>query len=51
MRRQAAFSPLPLSGLNLSVAALVGFVALFGISIQNRVILVARIRELAAPRP
>ena len=37
---------LPLSGLNLSVAALVGFVALFGISIQNRVILVARIREL-----
>lgn len=37
---------LPLSGLNISVAALVGFVALFGISIQNRVILVARIREL-----
>jgi len=45
MRRQAAFSRW-LSGLNLSVAALVGFVALFGISIQNRVILVARIREL-----
>ena len=37
---------LPMAGLNLSVAALVGFVALFGISIQNRVILVARIREL-----
>jgi cobalt-zinc-cadmium resistance protein CzcA len=37
---------LPLAGLNLSVAALVGFVALFGIAIQNNVILVARIREL-----
>ena len=37
---------LPLAGLNLSVAALVGFVALFGISIQNSVILVSRIREL-----
>jgi cobalt-zinc-cadmium resistance protein CzcA len=33
-------------GLNLSVAALVGFVALFGVSIQNSVILVSRIREL-----
>jgi len=32
--------------LNLSVAALVGFVALFGISIQNRVIMVSRIRDL-----
>jgi cobalt-zinc-cadmium resistance protein CzcA len=37
---------LPLAGLNLSVAALVGFVALFGVSIQNSVILVTRIREL-----
>ena len=37
---------LPLAGLNLSVAALVGFVALFGIAIQNNVILVSRIREL-----
>ncbi len=37
---------LPLAGLNLSVAALVGFIALFGVSIQNSVILVARIREL-----
>lgn len=37
---------LPLAGLNSSVAALVGFVALFGVSIQNSVILVTRIREL-----
>lgn len=37
---------LPLAGLNLSVAALVGFIALFGISIQNCVILVSRINEL-----
>jgi cobalt-zinc-cadmium resistance protein CzcA len=37
---------LPLAGLNLSVAALVGFVALFGISIQNSVILISRIHEL-----
>jgi cobalt-zinc-cadmium resistance protein CzcA len=37
---------LPLAGLNLSVAALVGFVALFGIAIQNSVILVSRIHEL-----
>jgi heavy metal efflux system protein len=37
---------LPVAGLNLSVAALVGFVALFGIAIQNSVILVSRIREL-----
>ena len=37
---------LPVAGLNLSVAALVGFVALFGVSIQNSVILVTRIREL-----
>jgi cobalt-zinc-cadmium resistance protein CzcA len=37
---------LPMSGLNMSVAALVGFVALFGVSIQNSVILVTRIREL-----
>jgi cobalt-zinc-cadmium resistance protein CzcA len=37
---------LPLAGLNLSVSALVGFVALFGVSIQNSVILVTRIGEL-----
>jgi cobalt-zinc-cadmium resistance protein CzcA len=37
---------LPIGGLNMSVAALVGFVALFGVSIQNSVILVTRIREL-----
>jgi cobalt-zinc-cadmium resistance protein CzcA len=37
---------LPLARLNLSVAALVGFVALFGVSIQNSVILVTRILEL-----
>lgn len=37
---------LPLAGLNLSVAALVGFIALFGVSIQNSVILVSRIRDL-----
>src|SRR5258708_40300987 len=34
---------LPIAGINLSVAALVGFVALFGVSIQNSVILVSRI--------
>ncbi len=37
---------LPVAGLNISVAALVGFIALFGISIQNSVILVSRIIEL-----
>jgi cobalt-zinc-cadmium resistance protein CzcA len=37
---------LPIAGLNLSVAALVGFVVLFGIAILNKVILVSRIREL-----
>jgi len=37
---------LPLAGLNLSVSSLVGFIALFGISIQNGVILVERIRDL-----
>ena len=37
---------LPVAGLNMSVAALVGFVALFGVSIQNSVILVTRVREL-----
>jgi cobalt-zinc-cadmium resistance protein CzcA len=41
---------LPLAGLDLSVAALVGFIALFGISIQNSVILVARIVELRRDR-
>ncbi len=44
----AAGGIMALSGseLNMSVAALVGFVALFGVSIQNSVILVTRIREL-----
>jgi cobalt-zinc-cadmium resistance protein CzcA len=37
---------LPAAGLNMSVSALVGFIALFGVSIQNSVILVTRIREL-----
>jgi cobalt-zinc-cadmium resistance protein CzcA len=41
---------LPIAGLNLSVAALVGFIALFGISIQNSVILVSRISELRRDR-
>jgi cobalt-zinc-cadmium resistance protein CzcA len=37
---------LPLAGLNLSVSAMVGFMALFGIAMLNGVILVERIREL-----
>ncbi len=37
---------LPLAGLSLSVSALVGFIALFGVSVQNGVLLVERIREL-----
>jgi len=37
---------LPLAGLHLSVAALTGFVALFGVSIQNSIILVSRILDL-----
>ena len=37
---------LPLAGLNLSVSALVGFIALFGVAVQNGVLLVERIREL-----
>jgi cobalt-zinc-cadmium resistance protein CzcA len=37
---------LPLARLNLSVSALVGFMALFGIAMLNGVILVERIREL-----
>jgi heavy metal efflux system protein len=37
---------LPLAGLSLSVSSLAGFVALFGISVQNSVILIERIREL-----
>jgi len=37
---------LALADLNLSVAALVGFIALFGVSIQNSVILVSRIVDL-----
>lgn len=41
---------LPVAGLNLSVAALVGFIALFGISIQNSVILISRIAELRRER-
>ncbi len=41
---------LPIAGLNISVAALVGFIALFGISIQNSVILISRIIELRRDR-
>jgi len=37
---------LPAAGLNLSVSALIGFMALFGIAMLNGVILVERIREL-----
>jgi cobalt-zinc-cadmium resistance protein CzcA len=37
---------LPFAGLPLSVSALVGFIALFGVSVQNGVLLVERIREL-----
>jgi cobalt-zinc-cadmium resistance protein CzcA len=37
---------LPLAGLALSVSALVGFIALFGVSVQNGVLLVERIRQL-----
>ncbi len=37
---------LPFAGLNISVSALVGFMALFGIAMLNGVILVERIREL-----
>jgi heavy metal efflux system protein len=37
---------LPLAGLTLSVSALVGFIALFGVSVQNGVLLVERIRLL-----
>ena len=41
---------LPLAGLTLSVSALVGFIALFGVSVQNGVLLVERIRELRRDR-
>ena len=34
---------LPIAGLSLSVSALVGFIALFGVSVQNGVLLVERI--------
>jgi len=37
---------LPIAGLSLSVSALVGFIALFGVSVQNGVLLVESIREL-----
>jgi cobalt-zinc-cadmium resistance protein CzcA len=37
---------LPPAGLTLSVSSLVGFIALFGVSVQNGVLLVERIREL-----
>jgi cobalt-zinc-cadmium resistance protein CzcA len=37
---------LPAAGLTLSVSALVGFIALFGVSVQNGVLLVERIRDL-----
>jgi cobalt-zinc-cadmium resistance protein CzcA len=37
---------LPAAHLTLSVSALVGFIALFGVSVQNGVLLVERIRDL-----
>src|SRR5215813_9523166 len=37
---------LPIAGLSLSVSAAVGFIALFGGTVQNGVLLVERIREL-----
>jgi heavy metal efflux system protein len=37
---------LPIAGLALSVSALVGFIALFGVSVQNGVLLVESIRDL-----
>ncbi len=37
---------LPIAGLTLSVSALVGFIALFGVSVQNGVLLVEHIRLL-----
>jgi cobalt-zinc-cadmium resistance protein CzcA len=37
---------LPIAGLDLSVSAMVGFIALFGVSIQSGVLLVERVREL-----
>jgi len=37
---------LPVAGLPLSVSALVGFIALFGVAVQNGVLMVERIREL-----
>jgi cobalt-zinc-cadmium resistance protein CzcA len=39
---------LPIAGLSLSVSALVGFIALFGVSVQNGVLLVEQIRALRA---
>lgn len=39
---------LPIAGLTLSVSALVGFIALFGVSVQNGVLLIERIRQLEA---
>jgi cobalt-zinc-cadmium resistance protein CzcA len=37
---------LPLARLDLSVSAMVGFIALFGVSIQSGVLLVERVRDL-----
>ena len=46
LRRWGGLLALPIAGLDLSVSAMVGFIALFGVSIQSGVLLVERVREL-----